>query len=281
MKILAIETTGPFCSVALIDDNDELEELMGDEKMNHLKTVTPMIEALLARHDLTVADLDVLAVSQGPGSFTGIRIGVSTARALSQATGVPVMTVPTLAAFGDGEGEEGQLVCPVLDARRQQVYAGAYRDFETVVPGGAYMLEEYLALLEEALIEKQATTPYLEENGGALPILFVGDGVDKYSEQIAAWATMRDLAAEGHAIYQSAGNVAEYAMRAIVNFKEQQGSLSSGRAAGEAEDATLCGLLLPYDQVTPEYMRIPEAERKRLAKEAQERGKETARRSST
>lgn len=241
MNVIAFETTGPFASVALINDNNDLEEIMGDERMNHLKSIIPMAETLLARSGLRVQDLDMIAVSRGPGSFTGIRIGVSTARALSQASGIPVMAVPTLAAFGCGEGEEGELVCPVLDARRSQVYAGAYRDFEEVVTGGPYMLDEFLGLLE----------PY--DN-----LLFVGDGLGPYGERIRAWADAHGKTARCEEIYQSAGNVAEYAV---------------DTCTGES--------LCTYDQAMPDYMRRPEAERKREAAEkaiaeSAAEGKETA-----
>lgn len=226
MNVIAIETTGPFASVAVINDNNDLEEIMGDEKMNHLKNVVPMIETLLARNDLAMQDVDMIAVSRGPGSFTGIRIGVSTARALSQATGIPVMAVPTLAAFGCGEGEEGETVCPVLDARRSQVYAGAYRDFEEVVEGGPYMLDEFLEML----------LPF--DN-----LLFVGDGLHPYGERIRTWAEANGKTIRCEEVYQSAGNVAEYA----VDTCDEES-------------------LLSYDQVMPDYMRRPEAERKREAK---------------
>ena len=226
MNVIAIETTGPFASVAIINDNNDLEEIMGDEKMNHLKNVVPMIQTLLDRNDLRLEDVDMIAVSRGPGSFTGIRIGVSTARALSQATGIPVMAVPTLAAFGCGEGEEGELVCPLLDARRSQVYAGAYRDYEEVVTGGPYMLDEFLEKLE----------PYNN-------ILFVGDGLGPYEERVQAWAEAHGKTYRCEEVYQSAGTVAEYAVDTC------------------AEES-----LLPYDKVEPDYMRRPEAERKREAK---------------
>ncbi len=229
MNILAIETTGPYCSVALIDQDNNLEEIRGNERMEHLQTVTPMMEVLLERAQLTLADVDVIAVSQGPGSFTGIRIGVSTARALSQASGIPVVAVPTLAAFGCGEGEEGQLVCPLLDARRSQVYAGCFRDFEEVVPGGPYMLDEFLGFLEADTFDN---------------LLFVGDGLAPYGQRIQDWAQAHGKTIAMEEVYQSAGNVAEY-----------------------AADTLTQDTLLAYGQVKPDYMRLPEAERKRLAKE--------------
>ena len=262
MSLLAIETTGPYCSVALVDDAGDLEELNGHEKLNHLSQLTPMIEALLDRAGLDVADLSAIAVSTGPGSFTGIRIGVTTARALSQAAGVPVIPVPTLPAFGLGESPESEeggdgslpgagplVVCPILDARRSQVYGGAYAAYAEVVPAGPYKLEDYLQQLTGLALKDP-------ETGEVTPLdefLFVGDGVEKYAEQIMAWAEETGNGIEGQAVYQSAGNVVEYALDLLAAVEE--GELS-------AEE-----VLLPYDKVEPNYMRMAEAERNRLAKE--------------
>ena len=79
MRILAIETTGPICSVALLNEENRITELRGRERMNHLRSLTPMIDQLLQAENMAPEDLDQIAVSVGPGSFTGIRIGVSTA----------------------------------------------------------------------------------------------------------------------------------------------------------------------------------------------------------
>lgn len=99
MYILTIETTGPFGSVALVTEDGALRELVSKDEMNHLKDLLPMTERLLAEAGVAKSSLSYIAVSQGPGSFTGIRIGVATARALGQALGLPVIGVPTLETF--------------------------------------------------------------------------------------------------------------------------------------------------------------------------------------
>ena len=200
MRILGIETTGPFCSAAILD-GDDIEERLSEEKLNHLTALTPMIEELLACGGFRLTDMDAIAVSAGPGSFTGIRIGVSTGRGLNQVSGVPLISVPTLFAFGCSEYEGNKMgtVCPLLNARRGQVYAGAYNDFCEIVPGGPYMLDEFLEKTFAAVSELKAAAGSgspagfdaasagaagNEEGNDPGQLLFVGDGVDAYSDMI-------------------------------------------------------------------------------------------------
>ena len=99
MYILAIETTGPFCSVALVNDEGLFMEKSSEEEMNHLQGLLPLTQQLLDEAGVEKTQLTHVAASVGPGSFTGIRIGVSTARALGQALNLPLVAVPTLEAF--------------------------------------------------------------------------------------------------------------------------------------------------------------------------------------
>jgi tRNA threonylcarbamoyladenosine biosynthesis protein TsaB len=241
MQILAIETTGPNCSTALLHGDNDITELVSDEKLNHLQVLTPMIREVLARCGTRLEDLDYIAASEGPGSFTGIRIGVSTARALSQASGVPLIAVPTLMAFGCGECEGERIVCPLFDARRHQVYAGAYRNCEEIVPGGTYMLDEFLALL----------TDWDD-------FLFLGDGLRPGGERIRAWAAEHGKRIETRAQVQTAASVAELA----------QEMLADPAAFGDRTG-------LDYGSLHPNYMRIPEAERKRREKLQRQREQQT------
>lgn len=240
MAILAMETTGPYCSVAFLDGEGKLNQRTGTQVMNHLQTLTPMMRDLMEEEGVTWEDIDHIAVSVGPGSFTGIRIGVSAARALNQITGIPLIAVGTLDAFGRQEGEEKDvLVCPLLDARRSQVYGGAYRDQKTVIPGGPYMLDEFLDRLEG-------------EDG----ICFVGDGLKAYGQRIQAWAEEKGKTVRCKEAFQQASGVALLARDMV-------------QAGGALDD----GILLDYNTLKPNYMRIPEAERK--LKETKAAGKET------
>ena len=227
MRILGIETTGPFCSAALMD-GDDIKEIRGTERLSHLSSLTEMIGRLLDEAGVSLSDIDHIAVSTGPGSYTGIRIGVSTARALNQASGVPLIAVSTLFAFGISENdaeEEGVTVCPLFNARRNQVYAGAYKDFCEVVPAGPYMLDEFIGLL-----------------GDRDDLLFMGDGVSAYRDQIEKLCEGKDYKLDERT--QDAAAVCEMAADMLAD-PEQFGSLTG----------------LSAEDVKPQYMRMAEAEK--------------------
>ena len=143
MKILAIETTGHFASVALGQ-----RQLMNDTDYSHLEEIVPMCQEILAAEKLSGKDLDAIAVSRGPGSFTGIRIGIATAKGFAQIWNKPIVCVPTLDSFAYREGVKGVIV-PVFDARREQVYAAVFKDQETLLPSGAYEIEDFKNKLSE------------------------------------------------------------------------------------------------------------------------------------
>jgi tRNA threonylcarbamoyladenosine biosynthesis protein TsaB len=152
--ILAVETTGPVASVALAwkeAGGVRISERTAEAGYHHLTCLVPMIEQILREEAVPLAAPDALAVSAGPGSFTGIRIGISAVRAMAQALGKPVIKVPTLETFAF-QVPEGSVAVPMFDARREQVYAGAYRldggALNTLVAGGAYAPEEFETLLK-------------------------------------------------------------------------------------------------------------------------------------
>ena len=229
MKILGIETTGPYCSAAVLD-GDDITERVSEEKLNHLRSLTPMIDELMRAGGYKLTDMDAIAVSAGPGSFTGIRIGVSTGRALNQVCQVPLISVPTLFAFGCSEYEANLkgTVCPLFNARRGQVYAGAYNDFCEIIQGGPYMLDEFIGMLKES-------------DPGR--ILFIGDGVDAYADKIAELC--EDMDYEMKSIYQDAAGVCEMAAD----------MLADPDTFGELVN-------LSYNELKPQYMRITEAEQR-------------------
>jgi tRNA threonylcarbamoyl adenosine modification protein YeaZ len=155
MKILAIETTGPLASVALIDQDGSITERAGGARYSHLEGLIPMIRLLLSDAQTEPQCLAAIAVSRGPGSFTGVRIGMTTAKALAQVWQKPVVQVPTLDSFAFHERVgEGILAVPILDARRSQIYAGAYRKTreQKILPcieEKAWSPAEFLELLAE------------------------------------------------------------------------------------------------------------------------------------
>ena len=189
MVILAIETTGPLASAAVYRDGKTAFTMNGSV-FSHLQECVPMVMSLMDSEGVRPEDMDAIAVSCGPGSFTGIRIGMATAKGLAQVWDKPIVEVPTLESFAYAEMPytATTLICPLFDARRSQVYAAAYRRMgamaewhsavregrgavQTVVPEGAYALDEYLQLLQDAA-----------RDGDKL--FFLGDGSRKFDEQI-------------------------------------------------------------------------------------------------
>lgn len=239
-SILAIETTGAYASVALLTPQG-IDVIHGNDRFSHLQNLTPQIKEVLDRNGVDVSDLAAIAVSKGPGSFTGIRIGVSTARALSQLTGVPCIGVSSLEALAlratDAGAMSGNvLICPILDARRKQVYGGGYTLIDgrlnEIVEAGPYLIDEFLEKIDSDRI------------------LFLGDGIDTCGREIESWAGEKgiDVAfAEEKARYQDAGTVVLRARQLL------------------PEDKTCA-----YMELEPDYMRMAEAERKLRMRQAEE-----------
>ena len=171
MKILAVDTSGPVCGAAVLDGEKILSEYTIQNRNTHSASLMPMVEQCLNSAGLTVAALDALAVVTGPGSFTGVRIGVATVKALAHGSGKPCMPVNALEALARGAAPAGWpgLVCPMQDARAGQVYAAVFRGNERLTADEAVKLEEFL--------ERAAA---MDE--GAL--LFAGDGAAAHREKI-------------------------------------------------------------------------------------------------
>ena len=204
MTILTIETTGPLASVALIDQDRNVLERVNDTRYSHLEELVPMIRALMSEGGKDPEDIGAIAVSRGPGSFTGIRIGMTTAKALAQVWEKPVIEVPTLKSFAYHPGiAPGTLTVPVLDARRKQVYAGAFRilaafqDVE-VIEEKAWAPDEFLALL--------ADRQRAEET-----VLFCGDGVPVYCDVLNRYPGPFRFSAGAETV-QRAGAAAQLAL---------------------------------------------------------------------
>lgn len=239
MYILVIETTGAAASVALINEEGVVTSEETAEKLNHLQNLMLMTERLLANSKLSIGDVSCIAVSEGPGSFTGIRIGVSTGRALSQALNIPMISVPTLETFVYNMDHYKGVICPLFDARRNQVYSGAYVwdsqgiNFTEMIKGDAYTILEILEKLEKSTA------------GQHTEIMFFGDGVAAYEEQILTWAEkvstfgLKVVFAPENIRYQKASSAARMAFEL---FKNNQ-------ATG-------------YENIKPVYMRKAEAQRK-------------------
>lgn len=148
MKLLAIDTSGPVCGVAVMKDGAIVYEASAVNRMTHSVNLLPMIDAACQSAGLTVAELDRIAVVSGPGSFTGVRIGVSTVKGLAHANHTPCAAVDALEAMAAGAGEFRGVICPIQDARAGQVYGAAFRAGdvrpERLMPDMPLKLEEYV-----------------------------------------------------------------------------------------------------------------------------------------
>ena len=173
MQVLGVDTATRSCSVGIVRDNAVVAEEISTVRETHSKHLMPLIVAALRRGGLTLADIDLWAVVRGPGSFTGLRIGLSTVKGLAAATGKPVVGVSSLAvlAFQNRDVAGEKLVCALLDARKSEVYSGWYRFRDGRLTQEA----------PEAVGKLAAVLGRIDE-----PCLFVGDGAVCYHDEILA-----------------------------------------------------------------------------------------------
>lgn len=168
MKILALESSAKAASVCILEAGKLLGQYYQNSGLTHSRTLLPMVQALLQNLELSVEDMNLIAVAAGPGSFTGLRIGVATAKGLAQALGLPCSAVSTLEAMANQVSGlwEGR-ICPVMDARREQIYNALFsaegETLKRLCPDRAVSIH---VLAEE--IEKSGKTHFLVGDGAAL-----------------------------------------------------------------------------------------------------------------
>lgn len=238
MTILGIESAALTASAALVNEGMILAETTLNTKLTHSQTLLPMIDELFRRTGLKGEDVDAIAVSAGPGSFTGLRIGAATAKGLGMAWNRPLAAVPTLDAMAFGLWGSRFLLCPIMDARRSQVYNGLYRFDEA---GTLRRLEGPRALgIGELLKEVKAL---------AEPAVFLGDGVPVFRSEIEAGLGENALFAPPSASRSRASAVASLGLEMV--------------RRGETVTAAA---------FAPFYLRISQAERERARRLAQELG---------
>lgn len=168
MKILGIDTSTPIGSVGLIEGDDFIAEHTLNITQAHSSRLMPAIDQVLKWGDLAVHDLDACAVGIGPGSFTGVRIGVGTAKSLCYAIKKPIIGVSTLKAIAYNLRYTNGMICPILDARRDEVYGAVFH-------GGATLerrCEDLCVSIDELLKRAEVAA------------VFVGDGLDRYAEAV-------------------------------------------------------------------------------------------------
>lgn len=224
MKILGFDTSNKIMTVAVSDGDSVLAEYSVRSRTTHSETLMPNIERILKETDTDISEIEVFALSIGPGSFTGLRIGAATAKALAYANDRKIIGLSSLEVLANGSSCFDGLVVPMMDARNGRVFAGAYKNGETVIEDSSGDLKEFLKKLD----------------GADEKFLFTGDGADVYSETIrevmgekAVFAPMKDR-------YSRASSVCELALRRAEK--------------GEFDD---------YFELSPEYLRPSQAERQK------------------
>ena len=231
MNILMIDTSGPACGVAVSQNGKIVCELQLTSGKTHSQRVMPMVDRALEMCELTVADIDLFGAVIGPGSFTGVRIGVSTVKALAHAAGKPCIGVDALEALAANVSAFDGVICPILDARAQQVYGAM---FEAGMPP--------VRLMED---EAEKLTAFLErvEEAGK-DALFLGDGVEPCRAAIEA----------------RLGEKAHFAPAQHLGLRAASACALAAEYAKDEANLKDCMTLLPL------YLRAPQAERERAAK---------------
>lgn len=169
MRILGIETATAVNSIAIIDENTILSEHTINPVESHNRHLLENIDHSLKTANLSIRDIDAVAVSVGPGSFTGIRIGISTAKSLAWASNIPLVGIPTLDALASRLPFTDHHICPILDARKRELYCALYK----AKKGTIIRQTEYLVLSPETLVKR-----ILE------PTIFLGSGWIVYGKEL-------------------------------------------------------------------------------------------------
>ena len=233
MLLLAFETSAKAASVALFDDSTLLGESYQNTGMTHSQTLMVMAEDLLRQCGKTPRDVEAVAVANGPGSFTGVRIGVAAAKGFAWGADIPLYGVSTLESMALGLGAYDGMICPVMDARRAQVYNALFYVNQGVVTRATEDRAIALADLSEELKNSEK------------PIFLVGDGSNLCYNTLLESIPGLVLPPE-HKLHQRAVGVGLAALQKI--------------RSGETGDGSA---------LTPNYLRLSQAEREKLAREQQ------------
>jgi tRNA threonylcarbamoyladenosine biosynthesis protein TsaB len=232
MKILAIDSSGLVASAAIIEDETMVAEYTINHKKTHSQTLLPMIDEIIKITDTKLEEMDAIAIAGGPGSFTGLRIGSATAKGLGLALNKPIISIPTVDGLAFNLFGTDKVICPIMDAKRNQVYTGIYEfmddEFHIIEKQMAVSINEIISRLNE--IER--------------PVIFVGDGIPVYAQSIKEQIKVSYSFAPAHLNKQRAAAVGTLAKKYYLE--------------GNVESAT---------EHKPDYLRLSQAERERLERE--------------
>lgn len=235
MKILALDSSGLVASVAVMEDDTLLAEYTMNYKKTHSQTLLPMLDDMSQMIELDLNTVDAIAVAGGPGSFTGLRIGSATAKGLALALKKPIISVPTVDGLAYNLCGTDKIVCPLMDARRNQVYTGIYE-----FSGNELKVVEAQMAVDLGVIAEKL-------NALGREVIFLGDGCPVYAEKLNELIKVPYGYAPAHLSRQRAGALAALAMRYA--------------AEGRMETAV---------EHQPDYLRLSQAERERAEKEKAE-----------
>lgn len=177
MRILAVDTSTNVASVAILEDDIIIGKYDCNKGKTHSQQLMPMIQSLLEKVNLSAQDIDAFAASIGPGSFTGLRIGVTTIKAMAFAAGKPVISVYTLDALAYNMSMSKGLICPIIDARNNQVFTAVYR----FIDGKLERLTEYLGIHINELVEV-----IRKMEGMNKEVVFLGDACHMHKDYFIA-----------------------------------------------------------------------------------------------
>lgn len=244
MRVLAIDSSGLVATVAVVEDTQTIAEYTMNYKKTHSQTLLPMIADMMKMAEIAPESVDAIAVSGGPGSFTGLRIGSATAKGLGLAWKKPLIHVPTVDALAYQVYGCENIICPIMDARRKQVYTGVYtfswgagkKEGTGQTEPAFQVLRMQMAVPVEDLIQRL--------NNYNRPVVFLGDGVPVCQEMLAAGLRVPYSLAPA---YMNRQRAAVVGMLGIHYYK-----------AGKYETA---------EEHRPEYLRQSQAERERMQRE--------------
>lgn len=172
MKILAIDTSSSICSVSILEDNNVICEKHNNDEKTHSQKLMPLIDKLFKEANLTLDDIDLLACSQGPGSFTGIRIGISTVKAFADVKNIPIIGVTSLESLAYNITNSG-LIATLIDAKNDNVYFALYELKDN----------KYITIIEPASATVSNVVQYLKKY--TTNITFVGDGSEVHKDLLS------------------------------------------------------------------------------------------------
>ncbi len=257
---LAIESATKTASVALIEDGEIIAEMTLNGRLNHSETLVPMIDDVCRVADFDVKDLDFIAVSKGPGSYTGLRIGISVAKGIARVAGAKIVGVSTLESLAMN-GHEGMLVCPMMDARRKHAYCAAYHierneALRTIIKPELRSVEDFAVMVDEVFAKVK------DENrsNGELPQLFakVNTESENGNESIQLFAKVHYL---GDGTVSHRELLLEHARGDFILGSDRENTPFASVLALIGYERFKNGEGVRYSEFTPDYFRTSQAKR--------------------